>query len=106
MPAGESEHVVARGDRDSLPIGARGPSYPARDYAVGVGQPERGDFSPHIADFEHRRLAARARHEAAGLTPPLDEAGNSVKAQKTIEAISKALGGNPYAVTSAVSKTK
>jgi len=35
----------------------------------------------------------------AVISPPLDAAGNSVKAQKTIEAISNALGGNPYAVT-------
>ncbi len=42
----------------------------------------------------------------AVISPPLDSAGNSVKAQKTIEAISKALGGNPYAVTPAVSKTR
>ena len=42
----------------------------------------------------------------AVISPPLDAAGNSVKAQKTIEAISKALGGNPYAVTPAVAKAK
>jgi glutaminase len=35
----------------------------------------------------------------AVVSPPLDSAGNSVKAQKTIEAISNALGGNPYAIT-------
>lgn len=35
----------------------------------------------------------------AVISPPLDAAGNSVKAQKTIEAISNALGANPYAVT-------
>jgi glutaminase len=34
----------------------------------------------------------------AVVSPPLDSAGNSVKAQKTIEAISNALGGNPYAI--------
>jgi glutaminase len=34
----------------------------------------------------------------AVISPPLDAAGNSVKAQRTIEAISNALGGNPYAV--------
>jgi len=33
----------------------------------------------------------------AVISPPLDAAGNSVKAQKTIEAVSNALGGNPYA---------
>jgi glutaminase len=35
----------------------------------------------------------------AVISPPLDAAGNSVKAQKAIEAVSNALGGNPYAVT-------
>jgi glutaminase len=34
----------------------------------------------------------------AVISPPLDTAGNSVKAQKTIADISNALGGNPYAV--------
>jgi glutaminase len=34
----------------------------------------------------------------AVISPPLDVAGNSIKAQKTIEAVSNALGGNPYVV--------
>jgi glutaminase len=34
----------------------------------------------------------------AVISPPLDKAGNSVKAQKTITDVSNALGGNPYAV--------
>jgi glutaminase len=34
----------------------------------------------------------------AVVSPPLDDAGNSVKAQRAIAAISNALGGNPYAV--------
>lgn len=34
----------------------------------------------------------------AVISPPLDEAGNSVRAQKAIAEISNALGGNPYAV--------
>jgi len=34
----------------------------------------------------------------AVVSPPLDAAGNSVKAQKAIAEISNALGGNPYAV--------
>ena len=33
----------------------------------------------------------------AVVSPPLDSAGNSVRGQRTIEAISNALGGNPYA---------
>jgi glutaminase len=35
----------------------------------------------------------------AAFSPPLDEAGNSVRAQKAIADVSAALGGNPYAVT-------
>jgi glutaminase len=31
------------------------------------------------------------------ISPPLDAAGNSVKAQKTIAEVSNAVGGNPYA---------
>jgi glutaminase len=34
----------------------------------------------------------------AVVSPPLDEAGNSVRAQKAIADISNALGGNPYAI--------
>ena len=33
----------------------------------------------------------------AVISPPLDNAGNSVRAQKAIADISNALGGNPYA---------
>jgi glutaminase len=35
----------------------------------------------------------------AAFSPPLDAAGNSVRAQKAIHDVSNALGGNPYAVT-------
>jgi len=35
----------------------------------------------------------------AVISPPLDDAGNSVKAQLAIERISNALGGNPYAAS-------
>jgi len=34
----------------------------------------------------------------AVVSPPLDDAGNSVRAQRAITAISNSLGGNPYAV--------
>ena len=34
----------------------------------------------------------------AVISPPLDKAGNSVRAQRAIADISNALGGNPYAV--------
>ena len=33
----------------------------------------------------------------AVISPPLDAAGNSVKAQKTIAEVSNMVGGNPYA---------
>ena len=33
----------------------------------------------------------------AVVSPPLDDAGNSVRAQRAIADISNALGGNPYA---------
>jgi glutaminase len=36
----------------------------------------------------------------AVISPPLDEAGNSVRAQRAITEISNALGGNPYVVAS------
>jgi len=35
----------------------------------------------------------------AAFSPPLDAAGNSVRAQRAIRDVSDALGGNPYAVT-------
>ena len=34
----------------------------------------------------------------AAFSPPLDAAGNSVRAQRAIQDISNALDGNPYAV--------
>ena len=37
------------------------------------------------------------RFGIAVVSPPLDEAGNSVRAQRAIAAISNAVGGNPYA---------
>jgi glutaminase len=42
----------------------------------------------------------------AVVSPPLDKAGNSVRAQKAIADISNALGGNPYAVTPKASTSK
>ena len=42
----------------------------------------------------------------AVISPPLDAAGNSVKAQKAIEAVSNALGGNPYAVSPAAARNQ
>jgi glutaminase len=41
------------------------------------------------------------RFGIAVISPPLDAAGNSVRAQKAIADISNALGGNPYEVTPA-----
>ena len=40
---------------------------------------------------------APGRFGIAVFSPPLDEAGNSVRAQKAIADVSNALGGNPYA---------
>jgi Glutaminase len=34
----------------------------------------------------------------AVVSPPLDDAGNSIRAQRAIAAISNQLGGNPYVV--------
>jgi glutaminase len=42
----------------------------------------------------------------AVISPPLDAAGNSVKAQRTIEAISNALGGDPYEVKPYTGKSR
>jgi glutaminase len=42
----------------------------------------------------------------AVVSPPLDAAGNSVRAQKAIADISNALGGNPYAAAAPVVKKK
>ena len=44
---------------------------------------------------------APGRFGIAVVSPPLDDAGNSVRAQKAITDISNALGGNPYAVKGA-----
>ena len=42
----------------------------------------------------------------AVVSPPLDDAGNSVRAQKAIADISNALGGNPYASKAPAAATK
>jgi glutaminase len=44
------------------------------------------------------------RFGIAVVSPPLDDAGNSVRAQKAIAAISEALGGNPYEPKSETTK--
>jgi glutaminase len=41
------------------------------------------------------------KYGIAAISPPLDEAGNSVKAQAVIAQIDTLLGANPYAVTPA-----
>ena len=40
----------------------------------------------------------------AVVSPPLDEAGNSVRAQKAITDVSNTIGGNPYAPSAAKAK--
>jgi len=44
------------------------------------------------------------RFGIAVIAPPLDDAGNSVKAQLAIAAVSNALGGNPYEVAAVAKK--
>jgi hypothetical protein len=51
----------------------------------------------------HRRLAGK--FGIAVVSPPLDDAGNSVRAQRAIADISGALGGNPYAPQTTVTAT-
>ncbi len=41
-------------------------------------------------------LKGTGRFGIAVVSPRLDEAGNSVRAQRAIEHVSNALGGNPY----------
>jgi len=41
----------------------------------------------------------------AVVSPPLDDAGNSVRAQRAIRDINQALGGNPYAVKARATTT-
>lgn len=45
------------------------------------------------------------RYAVAAFAPPLDEAGNSVRAQKAIEAIVASLGGNVFAAPAAAART-
>ncbi len=40
-----------------------------------------------------------SKYGIASISPPLDSAGNSYKAQLAIQEVDKALGSNPYAVT-------
>ena len=42
----------------------------------------------------------------AVVSPPLDDAGNSVRAQRAIADISKALGGNPYGASTAAASRR
>jgi glutaminase len=44
------------------------------------------------------------RFGIAVVSPPLDEAGNSIRAQRAIADISNALGGNPYAAKPVAAK--
>jgi hypothetical protein len=53
---------------------------------------------PIVSAPEARRCGgeARGRFGIAVVSPPLDEAGNSVRAMKAIKDIEDALGANPY----------
>jgi glutaminase len=48
---------------------------------------------------------APGRYAIAAFAPPLDEAGNSVRAQKAIAAIVATLGGNVFAAPGAPPRT-
>jgi glutaminase len=49
---------------------------------------------------------APGRFGIAAISPPLDSAGNSVRAQRAIADVSSVLGGNPYAARPDVAKRK
>ena len=56
------------------------------------------DTGGHVKAFEREDGAAPGRFGIAAIAPPVDAAGNSVKAQLAIEYVSNQLNGNPYAV--------
>ena len=60
-----------------------------------VALPHRPAGEERRGRRHHRRLAGK--FGIAVISPPLDDAGNSVRAQKAIADISNALGGNPLA---------
>jgi hypothetical protein len=57
-------------------------------YATGL--PAKSDVGGGII------AVSPGRFGIAVISPPLDDAGNSVRAQRAITGISNALGGNPY----------
>ena len=85
---------------------AKGPQRPRRDVhrrpvrRLGqVAVPHRAFRQERRRRRHHRRVAGK--FGIAVVSPPLDDAGNSVRAQRAIADISNALGGNPYAATTA-----
>jgi hypothetical protein len=51
-----------------------------------------------VTDGYGKPAAQRLPQTIAVVSPPLDDAGNSIRAQRAIADISTALHGNPYAV--------
>ena len=63
----------------------------------GLKEGKNADYIPALAKVDPDVFGI------AVISPPLDDAGNSVRAQKAIADISNALGGNPYAAKPALS---
>ena len=61
------------------------------EFAVRVGLPGKSGVGGGLI------AVSPGKFGIAVVSPPLDDAGNSVRAQKAIADISNALGGNPYA---------
>ena len=56
---------------------------------------------PRAASAAGSSRSSPGKFGIAVISPPLDDAGNSVRAQRAITDISNALGGNPYAARKA-----
>ena len=73
--------------------GHRGSLRRFRQMAVRTGLPAKSGVGGGII------AVSPGKFGIAVISPPLDDAGNSVRAQKAISDISNALGGNPFAVS-------
>jgi glutaminase len=63
----------------------------AGEWAYRVGIPSKSGVGGGIV------AVSPGKFGIAVVSPPLDDAGNSIRAQRAIADISNALGGNPYA---------